>query len=83
MHGIISDIVPTIRYQANQSIVHISPTEIENENYKNINPNKTPAINDISLRILKELSRKAAMLLSYLLNANIRLENIPACFNTA
>lgn len=81
-HDIQSSIDPTPIYKTNQQIRLFSPMEIAAE-IDNMNPKKAPGIDEITPIILKELMRKAIVFVTYIFNACLRLEYIPACFKTA
>jgi len=60
-----------------------TPFEIAQEIDKNMNPKKAPDINKISPRVLKELSRKTIVFITYIFNACLRLEHILESFKIA
>src|SRR6266576_2351250 len=60
-----------------------TPMEIAREIDTNINPKKAPGIDNISPAVLKELSRKGVVMLTYLFNACLRLKHIPLAFKVA
>ena len=61
----------------------VSPLEIAQEIDNNINPKKAPGIDEISPGLLKELPKRAIVMLTYLFNACFRLQYVPECFKTA
>ena len=82
-NDIQSDIDPVVTLQPDEPTKPFTPMEIANEIDSNINPKKSPGIDDISPSVLKELSRKAVVMLTYLYNACLRLKYIPLAFKTA
>lgn len=57
--------------------------EIANEINKNINPKKSPGIDEISPAVLKEFSCEAIVMLTCLFNACLRLKHVPKAFRVA
>lgn len=82
-HNIQTRIEPAISYKGNAELKHVSPQEIAQIIDKEIKLNKAPGMNEISPKILKELSRKGVVLLTYIYNACFRLEYVPNCFKSA
>ena len=82
-HNIQSDMEPRAEYQQDQHFKLFSPKEIAEEIDKNINPKKSPGIDKISPGLLKELNRKAVVMLANLFNASVRLEHVPSVFKIA
>lgn len=82
-HDIQSNINPIKIYQDERTIKWVTPMEIAREIDTNINPKKAPGIDEISPGILKELSRKAVIMLTYLFNGCFRLKYVPESFKTA
>lgn len=81
-HDIQSEIVTTKAYK-DVLFKYISPLEVAQEIDNNIKPGKVPGIDEISPRVLKELSRKRIVLLTYIFNACFRLEHVPNSFKSA
>lgn len=82
-HDIQTKIALTKTYNNNIQIKYVTPIEVAQEIDKNINPRKAPGIDEITSNVLKELSRKGIVMLTYLFNACIRLEHVPDCLKTA
>lgn len=82
-NNIVSYVDTTPVYQPQQPIKLMSPTEIAKMIDRNINPKKAAGIDEIAPSILKELSRKAILFITYLFNSSLRLQHIPATFKTA
>lgn len=82
-HDIRSQITPHITQLPQQQFKWITPLEVADMIDKNINPKKSPGIDEIAPGVLHELSRKGVILLTYIFNACLRLEHVPACFKTA
>ena len=70
-------------HRPNIIMKRITPLEIARVIDTNLNPKKAPGIDEIFPLILKELSKKSVILLTYLFNAYLRLEYVPECFKTA
>lgn len=60
----------------------LSPKEIAEE-IKFLNPKKSPGIDLITAKMMKELPRKGIVLLTYIYNAILRLGYWPKCLKTA
>lgn len=73
----------TYEYQPNVPFKLITPIEVAQEIDNNINPKKAPGIDEISPGLLKELPKRAVIMLTYLFNACLRLHYVPKCFKTA
>ena len=69
-------------YQPIKLIKPVTPMEVAIE-IDNLNPKKAPGIDELSPGLLKELPRKAVIMLTYLFNACFRLKYIPRCFKIA
>jgi hypothetical protein len=82
-HPIQSEIKPVKHYQETQPFSPVTPYEVAQEIDNNINSKKAPGIDEISPGVLKELSRKGIVFLTYIFNACLRLEHVPFCFKTA
>ena len=82
-HEITSNINPTPAYLPEGMMKPITPYEAAQEIDKNLNPKKSPGIDEISPGLLKELTGKAVKMLTYLFNACLRLKYVPKSFKTA
>lgn len=82
-HDIQSNIDSTPIYQPTMIIKPVTPMEVAVEIDKNLNPKKSPGIDEISPGLFKELPRKAVIMITYLFNACFRLKHVPECFKTA
>src|SRR6266576_3363435 len=82
-NDIQSDIEPVVTLQPNEQTKLFTSMEIANEIDTKINSKKSPGIDEISPVVLKELSRKAVVMLTYLFNACIRLKHVPSTFKIA
>lgn len=82
-HDVQSNVALIKMYKDNSQIKYIASLEVAQEIDNNINPKKAPGIDEISPRILKELSRKGIVLVTCIFNACLRLEHVPDCFKTA
>lgn len=76
-HDIQSDLVPNKEYQENQQIKLFTPLEIAKEIDENINPKKSPGIDEISPSLLKELNKKAIVMLTYLFKRLLKIRTRP------
>ena len=63
--------------QTRKKIRFFTPLEVAYEIDNNVNPKKAPGFDEISQRILKELPKKAIILLTHIYNAILRLECFP------
>ena len=77
------EIINTTRNADKTKIKLTTPNEVATEIRTNINPKKTPGYDQISGIMLKELPRKGIVMLTYLINAAIRLEYVPAQWKVA
>ncbi len=82
-NDIQSDINPVINLRPNGFIKLFMPMEIAREIDTNINPKKAPGIDNILPAVLKELSRKGVVMLTYLFNACLQLNHVPLAFKVA
>src|SRR6266576_7305159 len=82
-NNIQSDINPVINLRPNRFIKLFTPMEIAREIDTNINPKKASGIDNISPAVLKELSRKGVVMLTYLFNACLWLNHVPLVFKIA
>jgi len=73
MHNTQSNVVPKA-HNCDAKLKLVTPLEVAKAIDTHINPRKTPGADEISNKILKELSRKGIVLLTYIFNAYIRLE---------
>ena len=77
-NDIVSDIdVEDFTNLDNDDIPFVSPKEVANEIEKNINPKKAPGYDLITGEILKRLPDNGIIMLSYIINAIIRLKYVP------
>lgn len=81
-HDMPTATVPVVYYQKDYNIKRFTPLEIEiaQEIDKHLNSKKAPEIYEISYRVLKQLPHKAIVLLTYIYNASLKLEHVPAAF---
>lgn len=82
MHNTQSNVVPKA-HNCDAKLKLVTLLEVAKAIATHINPRKTPGADEIFNKILKELSRKGIVLLTYIFNAYIRLEYVPDCFKTA
>lgn len=61
----------------------VSPTELAKEIRTNMSPKKAPGYDLITGEVLKQLPRKALVMLTYLFNAAIRLRHFPDSWKVA
>lgn len=82
-HDTQSNAVLTKMYKSNEILKYVTPFEVVQEIDNNINPKKAPGANEISPKILKELTRKGIVLLTSIFNACFRLEHVSNCYKIA
>lgn len=82
-NNIESTIDTTPDYQPEITMKPFSPMEVAMEIDNNLNPKKAPGIDEISPGLLRELPRKAILMLTYIFNACLRLKHVPECFKIA
>lgn len=75
--------VTNITYREDQKLTFFTPHEVASEIDRNMNPRKAPGVDEISAQVLKELSKKGIIMLTYIYNACMRLKHVPLCFKTA
>ncbi len=61
----------------------VSPGEVRSEIQRHMNPKKAPGYELITAKILKELPRKAIVLITYIFNAALRLKYVPQSWKIA
>ena len=82
-NDIHSDITPTTElHDESHLIKFFSPNEVKAV-IKKLNPKKAPGHDLLSARMLKELPRKAVVMITYLFNAALRLRHIPSDWKLA
>jgi hypothetical protein len=69
--------------QDDEKIPLVTPKEFANEIKVNLNPKKAPGYDLITDELLKNLPKKAIVMLTYLFNAVIRLQHMPSCWKVA
>ncbi|CAG7733752.1 unnamed protein product, partial [Allacma fusca] len=82
-HNIPSSMALMEDLMPNLQIKPVTPMEVAKEIERNLNPKKSAGVDKISPRILKELSKKGIVMLTYIFNACFRLEYVPQSFKIA
>lgn len=78
-----SNVELTKTYKCDAKLKYVTLLEVAQAVDNDINPRKAPGVNKISPKIIKELSRKGIVLLTYIFDACFCLEHVPDCFNIA
>lgn len=66
-----------------ENITPVTTKDVANEITTNLNPKKAPGYDLIAGKILKQLPRKGIVMLTYLFNAVLRLQHVPASWKLA
>jgi hypothetical protein len=69
--------------QDDEKIPLVTSKEIANEIKVNLNPKKAPGYDLITGELVKNLPKKAIVMLTYLFNAVIRLQHMPSRWKVA
>jgi hypothetical protein len=72
-----NEVLSNVVLQDSVEILLTSPAEVKREIRTNINPKKAPGYDLITGQILIELTRKALVMLTNLINASFRLKYVP------
>ena len=82
-HDGLNTQLPKLKNQSKENIDLVTPAEVAKEIRTNLNPRKAPGYDLITGEVLKHLSRKGIVMLTYICNAAFRLKHVPDCWKVA